>query len=278
MSSANQQQLLTSGRLLSATKRTEKGSCSPYKSAKKTCKKSMLRSSRKSAVDNYSTLQQPAFKDQSNSLQKVKSSASIKDKPLTTKELETIPYDLDAVLAQSQLTDNIPAREIIHQINLRKNAFEEKNSSPLRVKQSAVSRDTYSSMTISHAKNETSPSYDRTASTHYTKSYISAGKDDYRTKSPARMQTLSNSVTEPSLIYLFRECFKDILVLEGSLEFIKKELASRSDFTLAGAFNMFTGYSQARISSSELLHGFEKLNIVCDISDAKLVIDRYDTD
>jgi len=40
-----------------------------------------------------------------------------------------------------------------------------------------------------------------------------------------------------------RECFKEILAIEGSLEVIKKDLATRSDFTLAGAFNLFSGYS-----------------------------------
>ncbi len=48
---------------------------------------------------------------------------------------------------------------------------------------------------------------------------------------------------DPSLIYLMRECFKEVLAIEGGLEQIKRELAVRSDFTLAGAFNIFTGYS-----------------------------------
>lgn len=65
---------------------------------------------------------------------------------------------------------------------------------------------------------------------------------------------------------------------EGNLERLKKELAMRSDFTLAGAFNLFTDYSQARISPCDILYGFEKLRIKCDIADAKLVINRYDTD
>jgi hypothetical protein len=66
--------------------------------------------------------------------------------------------------------------------------------------------------------------------------------------------------------------------MEGGLEKAKRELAVRSDFTLAGAFNLFTSYSQSRICASDLLYGFEKLGIVCDIADAKLVVNRYDTD
>lgn len=52
----------------------------------------------------------------------------------------------------------------------------------------------------------------------------------------------------------------------------------RNDFSLAGAFNLFTGYSNSKINDKDLLYGLEKLGIVCDISDCKLLIDRYDTD
>lgn len=55
-------------------------------------------------------------------------------------------------------------------------------------------------------------------------------------------------------------------------------MAARSDFTLAGAFNIFTGYSQSRITASDLLYGLERLGVVCDVADAKLVVDRYDSD
>lgn len=83
---------------------------------------------------------------------------------------------------------------------------------------------------------------------------------------------------EASLIYLVRECFKELLAIEGGLEQAKKELAMRSDFTLAGAFNIFTGYSQARISHHDFLYGLERLGVVCDATDAKLVVGRYDAD
>ncbi len=41
---------------------------------------------------------------------------------------------------------------------------------------------------------------------------------------------------------------------------------------------MFSGYSQARMTAHELLYGFERLGIVCEIDDAKLFVDRYDAD
>lgn len=61
-------------------------------------------------------------------------------------------------------------------------------------------------------------------------------------KSPTRRGEESNDI-DGSLIYLTRNCFKEILAIESGLEQAKKELAVRSDFTLAGAFNFFTGYS-----------------------------------
>jgi hypothetical protein len=61
--------------------------------------------------------------------------------------------------------------------------------------------------------------------------------------SPSRTTRDRTAEVEPSLIYLVRECFKELLAIEGGLEQIKKDLAVRSDFTLAGAFNLFTGYS-----------------------------------
>jgi hypothetical protein len=78
---------------------------------------------------------------------------------------------------------------------------------------------------------------------------MSRGGDKLDQRSPARSEKReenghsSSSTIDPSLIYLLREYFKEILAIEGGLDQIKKELAMRSDFTLAGAFNVFTGYS-----------------------------------
>jgi hypothetical protein len=86
------------------------------------------------------------------------------------------------------------------------------------------------------------------------------------------------SNVDPSLVFLVRECFKEVLALEGQLEASKVDLRERIDFTLAGVFNIFSGYSQARIGGTELLAGLERLGVSCDISDVNLVIDRYDSD
>lgn len=47
---------------------------------------------------------------------------------------------------------------------------------------------------------------------------------------------------------------------------------------MAGVFNIFSGYSQARIGGTELLGGLERLGVSCDITDVNLVIERYDSD
>lgn len=75
-----------------------------------------------------------------------------------------------------------------------------------------------------------------------------------------------------------RDTFREILAIEGGLEQIKKDVSVKSDFSLAGAFNLFTGYSQARVTPNDLLYGLERLGVVCDIADAKLLVERYDAD
>jgi Ca2+-binding EF-hand superfamily protein len=47
---------------------------------------------------------------------------------------------------------------------------------------------------------------------------------------------------------------------------------------LAGAFNLFTGYSTSRITPGDLLYGLERIGVVCDIADTKLLVERYDSD
>lgn len=80
------------------------------------------------------------------------------------------------------------------------------------------------------------------------------------------------------MIYLTRDAFKEILAIEGSLEQTKKELCMRHDFTLAGVFNRFSDNTHGRINASELLYGLDKLGVACDLSDARLVVERYDAD
>jgi Ca2+-binding EF-hand superfamily protein len=115
----------------------------------------------------------------------------------------------------------------------------------------------------------------------------SINEKNYRTKdtaksfaSPGRVQQYNKEEqsVDPSLIYLTREVFNEIMAIEGGLESIKKELAARHDFTLAGAFNMFTGYSQTRLSVDDLVSGVERLGVVASAMDMQLFVERYDSD
>jgi Ca2+-binding EF-hand superfamily protein len=83
---------------------------------------------------------------------------------------------------------------------------------------------------------------------------------------------------EASLVFLTRDAFKEILAIEGHLEVVKKELAIRHDFSLAGVFRKFCDNTHGRINATELLYGLERIGITCDIADARLIIDRYDAD
>ena len=83
---------------------------------------------------------------------------------------------------------------------------------------------------------------------------------------------------DPSTIYLIRDYFKELMAIERSIEDLKRDLCLKQDFTLAGAFNLFSGYSQSRITNSDFLFGLERLGVICDITDATLAIGRYDAD
>ncbi len=97
-------------------------------------------------------------------------------------------------------------------------------------------------------------------------------------RSPYRSEMFKAEEGEASLIYLTRDAFKEILAIEGNLEKVKKELVIRHDFTLAGAFRKFSDNTHGRINSNDLLYGLERLGVSLDLSDARLVIDRYDAD
>jgi hypothetical protein len=97
-------------------------------------------------------------------------------------------------------------------------------------------------------------------------------------RSPYKCEIAKAEAGDASLIFLTRDCFREMLAIEGSLEAAKKELALRHDFTLAGAFSKFSDNTHGRITANELLFGLEKLGVNCDIADARLIIDRYDAD
>jgi len=97
-------------------------------------------------------------------------------------------------------------------------------------------------------------------------------------RSPYAYEMAKAEEGDASLIFITRDGFKEILAIEGGLERAKKDLALRHDFTLAGIFRLFSDNTHGRINANELLFGLEKLGVSCDISDARLLVDRYDND
>ena len=77
-----------------------------------------------------------------------------------------------------------------------------------------------------------------------TKSQLGRSYGGGETVSPREDRDRRDSKNmDASLVFLLREYFREILAIEGGLDSVKKELAMKRDFTLAGAFNLFTGYS-----------------------------------
>ena len=83
---------------------------------------------------------------------------------------------------------------------------------------------------------------------------------------------------EGSLNWLHKNCFREIISIERNLEEKKVALGELSDFTLTQAWSIFTDSSISRLSVLDLKKGFEKLGIVCDEADCRLLLVRYDAD
>ena len=57
---------------------------------------------------------------------------------------------------------------------------------------------------------------------------------------------------------------------------MKNELALRYDLTLDSVFSLFSNYNSSRITATDILYGFERLGLIFDIADIKLLVDRFD--
>lgn len=94
----------------------------------------------------------------------------------------------------------------------------------------------------------------------------------------AAQQRPSGSDANACLNWLHQNCFREITAIERAIEERKVALCERHDFTLEAAFAEFADSSMARIGVNELVQGFERLGVVCDQEDARLIICRYDGD
>lgn len=72
--------------------------------------------------------------------------------------------------------------------------------------------------------------------------------------------------------------FQEILNIERKLEDVKVVLAAKKNFSIEAAFLLFTNSTLNKITSEEFKEGLNNLGCGCSISDAKLVILRYDAD
>ena len=66
---------------------------------------------------------------------------------------------------------------------------------------------------------------------------------------------------DEAMIFLMRDYIQEMLDIENGMEALKSELALRRDFTLGGAFNLFSRTLQGRVTVEELLFGLERLDM-----------------
>ena len=62
--------------------------------------------------------------------------------------------------------------------------------------------------------------------------------------------------TEACLSWLHKNCFKEIIQMERTLEEHKIALVNSPDFNLGDAFALFSGNSLSRLAQSDLSYGF----------------------
>ena len=75
-----------------------------------------------------------------------------------------------------------------------------------------------------------------------------------------------------------REYLQEILDIENGFEAVKTELALRRDFTLGGAFNLFSRSMQGKVTADELLFGLDRLDMAIVPADIEFFFRRYDSD
>lgn len=80
------------------------------------------------------------------------------------------------------------------------------------------------------------------------------------------------------MMFLTKDVFSVILELEGQLERFKIDLARRRDFTIQGAYFLFSNSPQYKLSLEEYKFGLNRLNINSDPRYITLVFSRYDQD
>lgn len=83
---------------------------------------------------------------------------------------------------------------------------------------------------------------------------------------------------DEALIFMAREYMQEIMDIESGFEALKTELALRRDFTLGGAFNLFSRSMQSKVTADELLFGLDRLDVTIAPADIDFFFRRYDSD
>lgn len=83
---------------------------------------------------------------------------------------------------------------------------------------------------------------------------------------------------DEALIFIAREYMQEVMDIESGFEGLKTELALRRDFTLGGAFNLFSRSLQSKVTADELLFGLDRLDVSIAPADIDFFFRRYDSD
>lgn len=103
--------------------------------------------------------------------------------------------------------------------------------------------------------------------------------DKHETIAEPRQEKQPRSTdTEACLAWLNKNCFKEVIHLERTLEEHKMALANQTDFNLPEAFGFFSKNQLARLSQFDIVHGLQQLGIKAEETDAMLLKERYDAD
>lgn len=83
---------------------------------------------------------------------------------------------------------------------------------------------------------------------------------------------------EQLLEKLNRICFREIIGIQNKIEADKNTLAEQADFTVEGAFSLFSASPIQKLTPSDIEIAMQNLGLSCTTRDARLIVARYDTD
>ena len=107
---------------------------------------------------------------------------------------------------------------------------------------------------------------------------LTADKQDFKVSKLGVGGKNSLADKEQLLEKLNRICFREIIGIQNKLEADKNALAEQSDFTVEGAFSLFSASPIQKLTPSDIEIAMQNLGLSCTTRDARLIVARYDTD